>query len=149
MRTIFNTGMYELIKRSTDEFYSTKNCKKIPVMDKQGNLVETKFRIKAGNKTFILWTCTTQKVRVSSMGGNPNNFFGTILPKFIRSVKLNLQQNSVTAAEINKRFQNILLSCASAASDSQDNLQENLNDEHEHELKTLPSKCTWDRTGPT
>ena len=76
------------------------------------------------------------------MGGNPNNFFGTILPKFIRSVKLNLQQNSVTAAEINKRFQNILLSCASAASDSQDNLQENLNDEHEHELKTLPSKCT-------
>ena len=72
-------------------------------------------------------------------GRQSKQFLRDDLPKIIRSVELNLQQNSLTAAEINKRFQNILLSCASAASDSQDNLQENSNDEHEHELKTLSS----------
>ena len=34
-RIIFNTGMYELIKYSADKYYASKECKRIPVQDKQ------------------------------------------------------------------------------------------------------------------
>ena len=47
LRIIFNTGMYELIKYSADKYYASKECKRIPVQDKQDNLVETKFKMKS------------------------------------------------------------------------------------------------------
>ena len=96
--------MYELIKRSTDEFYSSKNCKKIPVMDKQGNLVETKFKMKAGKQDLYTLNMYHAKSTCLVDRRQSKEFLRDDLPKIIRSVELNLQQNSVTAAEINKRF---------------------------------------------
>ncbi len=41
-----SAGMYELLKSSAESFYSSDKlqfkCQRIPVLDKQGNLVETK-----------------------------------------------------------------------------------------------------------
>ena len=104
-------------------------------MGKQGNLIETKFKMKAGKQDLYTLNMYHTKITCLVNGRQSKQFLRDDLPKIIRSVELNLQQNSVTAAEINKRFQNILLSCASAVLDSQDNL----NDEHEHQLKTLSS----------
>ena len=68
-------------------------------------------------------------------GRQPGHFLQEDLPSILKTVELNLQQNSVTVDEINQRFQTILLSCASFASEN----QQNVHDEHENELKALAS----------
>ena len=57
------------------------------------------------------------------------------LPCILKTVELNLQQNSVTVDEINQRFQTILLSCTSFISEN----QQDVHDEHENQLKALAS----------
>ena len=69
------------------------------------------------------------------MEDSPDTFSRKIYPSILKTVELNLQQNSVTVDEINQRFQTVLLSCASFVSEN----QQNVHDEHENELKALAS----------
>ena len=68
-------------------------------------------------------------------GGQSGHLLQEDLPSILKTVEINLQQNSVTVDEINQRFQTILLSCASFVSEN----QQNVHDEHEIELKALAS----------
>lgn len=47
-----NTGFYELFKSAAEEFYSSDNrlffCTKVPVKDKTGANVETKYKVTEG-----------------------------------------------------------------------------------------------------
>ncbi|WAR11460.1 ADA17-like protein [Mya arenaria] len=52
IKIMLNTGAYELLKVSAEHFYASENdtfqFQKIPVTDKKGNIVETKFKVSSG-----------------------------------------------------------------------------------------------------
>ena len=127
--------MYELIKYSADKYYASKECKRIPVQDKQDNLVETKFKMKSGKQDLYTLNMYHTKCTCLVNGRQPGHFLQEDLPSILKTVELNLQQNSVTVDEINQMFQTILLSCTSFVSEN----QQNVHDEHENELKALAS----------
>ena len=53
-RLLLNPGMYELFKIAADQFFSNNilpyKCCKVPVHDRQGNLVETQYKLSSGRQ---------------------------------------------------------------------------------------------------
>ncbi|KAH3740301.1 hypothetical protein DPMN_047004 [Dreissena polymorpha] len=53
-RLLLNPGMYELFKIAADQFFSNNTlpykCCNVPVHDRQGNLVETQYKLSSGRQ---------------------------------------------------------------------------------------------------
>ena len=135
LRVIFNAIIYELIKKSADKYYASKECKIVPVLEKEDNLVETQFKMKSGGQDSYTLNMYHTNYTCFVNGKQPTQFLEEDLPSILKTVELNLQQERVTIDEIIQRFQDIRLHCASFVSEN----QENVRDEHGNELKALAS----------
>ncbi|KAH3858942.1 hypothetical protein DPMN_101587 [Dreissena polymorpha] len=80
-RLLLNTGMYELFKIAADQFFSNNTlpykCCKVPVHDRQGNLVETQYKLSSGRQgiyTLNLYhtrsSCLINREKLASVHGN-------------------------------------------------------------------------------
>ena len=115
VKFMFSTGMYELIKLSAESFYNstdlTNKCQILPVLDTQGSLVETKYKITQGRKTVYTLNMYHTKSSCLVNGKRANIFIDTDLPEILKIVETNLVSSGVSVSEVNDSIKDILHTC--------------------------------------
>lgn len=108
----FNTGMYELFRFASDDFYSSDTmrpqCKKITVTDKKGNVVETKYKVRVnkGHYTLNLYHTTCSSL-----------VNGKCMMKFVQEdvleifslIENRLSDNNCTIDQFNEHIKSMIL----------------------------------------
>ena len=104
--------MYELLKLTVVEFFTSTNaqprCEKIPVHDRKGHLVETKYKISTefGKSYTLNMYHTTSNCLVN--GNNSNYFTQKDLPEILKIIETKVETNETTVSRINDSFKKFL-----------------------------------------
>ena len=138
IKFLLNSGMYELFKNSIDEFYTSSDmkdtCQKIPVHDKQGNLVETKYKVLSGRQG--VYTINMYHTKSSCMvnGKQSKQFTEVDFPEILQSIKMKEDIHGITVSQVNEYMQQLLIKCSAATAEIP---LSNVSKMHEEELKSL------------
>lgn len=94
-KVLFNTGIYELIKDKIDHYFLESrqySYNHKPVLDKGGNVVETKYTVTKGKAS--LYTINMYHTKCSYLvnGRNPRHFISEDLPKIVDSIRSQLDR---------------------------------------------------------
>lgn len=106
-----NTGMYELLKSVADKFYThdhPNKCNKIPVKDKKGRLVETKYKLTQrgqGVYTINLYH-TTCSCLVN--GKQTYLFLERDMPELVKRIEIEVQSQNTSIDNINQSFKKLM-----------------------------------------
>ena len=110
-----NTGAYELLKCSAEEFYSGDigdfSSQKIPVMDKKGHIVETKFKISCGKSPVYTLNMYHTKSSCLVNGKHVQHFIDNHLPQLINAIECKLDSGNTSVTEFNSHLRNLLSQC--------------------------------------
>ena len=102
-----NTGVYQLVKSAAHHYYTCESqqhtCTIIPVKDKNGYQVETKYKISNGKTN--LYTFNLYHTRCSGLvnGKNDKYFLETDFPKIIDLVEDKLTSNNLTMSSFKRK----------------------------------------------
>ena len=100
-----DSGIYEMIKLNIERYYNNVSLQYkytyIPVNDKRGNIVETKYKVSKG-KT-CLYTLNTYHTKCSYLvnGKNPQHFVTVDMTNIISDIIKDLPTQGTTVSEIN------------------------------------------------
>ncbi|KAH3721768.1 hypothetical protein DPMN_064716 [Dreissena polymorpha] len=132
-RLLLNTGMYELFKIAADQFFSNNTlpckCCKVPVHDRQGNLVETQYKLSYGRQGIYTLHLYHTKSSCLINGKNSHQFTEIHLPAMLKNIKERLQNDETTTDDVNNAFKKLLMSI----SKNESKLSENQNESDSHE----------------
>ncbi|KAH3737520.1 hypothetical protein DPMN_044113 [Dreissena polymorpha] len=90
-RLLLNTGMYELFKIAADQFFTNNTlqfkCCKVPVHDRQGNLVETQYKLSSGRQGIYTLNLYHTKSSCLINGENAHQFTEIHLPAMLKNIE--------------------------------------------------------------
>ena len=125
--------MYELFKIAADQFFSDNTlpykCCKVPVHDRQGNLVETQYKLSSGRQGIYTLNLYHTKSSCLINGKNSHKFTEIHLPAMLKNIEERLVNDKTTTTNVNNAFKNILMS----TSKNESKLSENQNESDSHE----------------
>ncbi|KAH3695570.1 hypothetical protein DPMN_083031 [Dreissena polymorpha] len=108
--------MYELFKTSADEYYRCRQLKykcqhigHIPVHDKKGFLIETKYKLSLGRQGVYTITLYHTKSSCLVNGTHMNAFIRDDLLEILKFGEQNLIKHGTTGDEVNATIQRLIL----------------------------------------
>lgn len=124
MKFSFNAGTYELLKLASEEFFGSVDqpysCNRIPVHDKKGNLVETKYKMASGMTSYYTLNMYHTKCTCLVNGKQTAYFMETDLPKIIDLVEDNLQSENTSVNEVNENIKKLITVYYKSSENDQD-----------------------------
>ncbi|KAH3774432.1 hypothetical protein DPMN_175814 [Dreissena polymorpha] len=123
-----------------DQFFTNNTlqykCCKVPVHDKQGNLVETQYKLCSGRQGIYTLNLYQTKSSCSINGKNAHQFTEIHLLVMLKNVEERLVDDETKTTDVNNAFKNLLMSISKNESKLSENQNENESDSHE-ELRRL------------
>jgi len=110
----FSAAMYQMVKVATEQYFISTDqllkCDRIPVKDKSGVHVETKYKV--GRDKSHLYTLNMYYSRSSCLvnGKHVEQYLDTDLPSIVNSAQVSLHSNNVSTGEMNEYIKNQILS---------------------------------------
>jgi hypothetical protein len=108
-----NAGTYQLLKSAVRDYFGKESdslsCTRIPVTDKKGNLVETKYKLASGKSH--LYTLNMYHTTCSCLvnGRKAEEFVETDLPAILNMVETAVIKNNTTLGQFNTDIKDTLL----------------------------------------
>lgn len=121
IRLMFNAGMYELFKYSAETFYDSGklpfSCNKKPVCDRQGNIIETKYKLTSGRQ--CVYTLNMYHTTSSCLinGKQTDQFTDFHFHKMVQLIQDKMSRSNTSVSEINDVIRDLVSSVISSSSD--------------------------------
>ena len=113
VRIRLNTGAYELLKLSAERFYSIENnqfrYQRVPVTDKKGNHVETKYKVSSGKSPVYTLNMYHTKSSCLVNGKQAYQFMDCDFPQLIQGIESTLGDGNISIQDVNSQLRNLLL----------------------------------------
>ena len=110
---MFTAGTYELIKFATDKLFTEDDmkgkCERIPVMDKKGNLVETKFKVSTGKHSHYCLNMYHTKCACLVNGKGTLQFMQTDIHDIFRVIQNKLTDENCSLSDFNDSVKELIL----------------------------------------
>ena len=112
----FNTGTYELMKSEIFQFFNADNRQyssvvQIPVSDLDGNVVETKFKVKQSDSSLFTLNMYHTKCSYLVNGHDPWHFVEVDLPNIFKVIEDKLNEQDLSICDVNLQIKQILQDC--------------------------------------
>lgn len=115
-----NTGLYELFKQASDAFYSSDYSKytyvKIPVSDRKGRNVETKYKAFEGNVPMYTINLYHTTCTCLINGSKTAQFMSEDLHSIISVIETELVNENTTVEDVNANLKQVILDYQSSCS---------------------------------